>query len=140
AGPQQVDRSPAAEVVGAAVGREMPLIRTPAESARLRTLTAKPADRPGVAELAGFLGDRRALGSPSADVDALNPNPPGAGGPFAARRRTAAAEPGVGAEVEKRLLDEMRYEAGIGAVRHDRGRPRRITPANCQNTLAQRVI
>ncbi len=118
----------------------MPLMRAPTKLRRLRALADKAVDRPGVDELAGFLRNHRDLGVALGDMDRLDAEPAGERGPFAARRRDAPVEPGVGAKVNERLLDEMRYEAGIGAVRHDRGRPRPMAPADGEDALAQRVI
>ena len=123
-----------------AVGRKMPLMRPPAKLGRLRTLAEKPVDRPGVDELADRLGDRGDLGVALGDVDDLDPKPLGEAGPagaVAGDRRRGIVEP---RQVDERLLDEMRHEPGVGAVRQHRGRPAGIARAQCQRAFAQRVI
>ena len=124
AGPglQQVDRRPAAEIVPPAVRREMPLVRAPAQLGRLRAFADEAVDRPGVDELAGLLRDRRDLRVALGDMDRLDAEPLGEARPAGAVGRRLDRRVGVAGEVEQRLLDEMRDEAGIGAVRDDRGR------------------
>ena len=124
---QQIDRRTAAEIVPPAIGREMPLMRAPAELGRLRALADKAVDRPGVDELARLLRRHRHLGIALGDMDGLDAEALGETRPLAAAAGNTGAEPRVAGEVgagevEKRLLDEMRDEARIGAVRHDRGR------------------
>src|SRR6516164_6772893 len=49
-------------------------------------------------------------------------------------------ETGIGGEIDERLLDEMRDEPRVGAMRQQRGRAARIAGTQRQRTLAQAVI
>ena len=60
--------------------------------------------------------------------------------PLLARLGRAGVDAGVGGDVEQRLLDEMRHQAGIRAVRqHRRGRAC-VVGAQRQRLFAQRVV
>src|SRR6266849_2112618 len=77
AGPQQVDRRLAAEIVTPTIRREMPLMRSPTELRGLRALAEKPVDRPGVDEFARLLGDVGDLRVALGDMDDLDAEPLG---------------------------------------------------------------
>ena len=51
-----------------------------------------------------------------------------------------AVDAGIGGDVEQRLLDEVRHEARIGAVRDDRRGRARVVGAQRQRLFAQRVV
>src|SRR6516164_2988425 len=72
---QEVDRRTAAEFMARPIGREMPLMRAPAELAWLAAFAAEAADRPGVDELADTLGDIRDLRVALGDMDDLDAEP-----------------------------------------------------------------
>ncbi len=86
-GPQQIDRRTAAEIMAAAIGREMPFMRPPAELRRLRAFADEAVDRPGVDEFARLLRDRRDLGIAFGDMNNLDAETLGEAGPIAARCR-----------------------------------------------------
>src|SRR5208283_4896380 len=72
AGPVQVDRGIAAEIVVAAAGRQRLFVRAPTEFGRLRAFGDKAFDRPGVDELAARFWRACALGIALGNVDALD--------------------------------------------------------------------
>ena len=128
-----------------AIRREMPFMGAPAELRRLRALADKAVDRPGVDELARLLRRHRHLGIALGDVDGLDAEALGETRPLAAAAGNAGAESRVAGEVEageveERLLDEMRDETRIGAVRQDRGRALRKAAAQGERALAQRIV
>ncbi len=73
-------------------------------------------------------------------MDDLDAEPLGETSPIAAAGRYLAAETQVSCEIDQRLLDEMRDEAGVGAVRQNSGRPARVAEAKRERALAQRII
>src|ERR1700753_1656383 len=68
----QVDRSHAAEVVPLTVTWEVTLVSAPTHLRRLGALAHKTVDRPGVDELANFLGNVRRLRVALGDVHDLD--------------------------------------------------------------------
>jgi hypothetical protein len=136
----QVDGAAAAEVVLLAVARPVLLVRAPAELGRLAAFADEAVHRPGVDELvapSGGTGDLRvALG----DVDHLDAELVRERAHSSRVFGVAVLDAGVGGDVEQRLLDEVRDEAGVGAVREHRGRRARLGLAQRQRRLAQRVV
>src|SRR5260221_930619 len=118
----------------------MPLVRAPAELGRLRALAEEAVDRPGVDELARLFRDLGDLGVALGNVDDLDPEPLGECGPAGAVGRWLDRWVGIARDIEERLFDEMRDEAGIGAMGQNRRRPMRGALAQRQRALAQRVI
>jgi hypothetical protein len=113
----------------------------PAEFGRLTAFADEAVDRPGVDELADFLRRERHLGVALGDVDHFHaeawrePRPSRRACVGSSRRRPVSA-----GDVQQRLLDEMRHEAGIRAVRdHGRGAARAALPQR-QRAFAQRVV
>ena len=60
--------------------------------------------------------------------------------PLLARARIAGVDAGVGREIQQRLLDEVRHQAGIRAVRQHRRRTVLVRLAQGERFLAQRVV
>src|SRR5437870_2308348 len=114
----------------------MPLMASPAELGGLRPFADKAVDRPGVDEFTWSFRDGRDLGVAFGDVDCLDPDPLGELCPFDAARRARGSVLQAACEVYQRLLDEMRDEAGVGAVRHDCRRPVEVMRAQSQSALA----
>src|ERR1700738_2546264 len=108
---------------------ESPFMVPPAELGRLRAFADKAVDRPGVDEFARLFRDQRYLRVALGDVDDLDAEPRGETSPIAAAGRCLAAETHVSREIDQCLLDEMRDEAWVGAVRQNSGRPARGTEA-----------
>ena len=140
AGLRQVDRALAAEVVLAAVAREVPLVRSPAELGRLASLAHEAVDRPGVHELARHLRAVRHLRVALRDVDDLDPERLRERCPLLALLRVARFVAGVLGDVQQRLLHEVRHEPRVRAVRDDRGRPVAPGLAQLEHLLAQRIV
>src|SRR6202047_472544 len=72
AGPHEVNRSVTAEVVMMSARRETLFMRTPTQLGGLQAFGDKALDRPGIHELAAWLGKASALGIALRDVDALD--------------------------------------------------------------------
>ena len=135
----QVDRGAAALVVAHAVGREVALVTAPAELARLQRFVDEGVDRPGVDELARLAPRQCVLRVAFGDMDDANPESLGEQRPaFAIGRRARVAT--VAGDVEERLLDEVRREPGIGAVREQRRRRASARLAQRERSLAERVV
>src|SRR5216683_3199675 len=135
----QPDGAVAAEFVMRAVGGKMPLVAAPAELGRLRALADEAFDRPGIDELARPLGDVGDLGVALGDVDDLDAERLGERAPAGTRSGLGNRPSGITGEVEQRLLDEMRDEARIGAMRQHGGR-RRAWLAQLERPLAQGIV
>ncbi len=140
AGLRQVDRGVAAEVVAMAVRWHPSLVRAPAQLGRLHALRAEALHRPGVDEHALRLGLARALGVALGDVDALDAGLLHQPRPVLAGLRLVHLEPGVGGDVQERLLDQPRHHAGIGPAGADGGDAAGPAPAHVEHGLAQRVV
>src|SRR6185437_7352838 len=130
----------ATEVVPFAGAGEVAFVRSPAHLAGLRALAHEPVDGPGVDELAGLLGHARDLGVALRDVNDLDAQLARELAPFAAGSGLAGVHLRVGGDIEQRLLDEMRYEPRVGAVREHRGRRPRIARTQSQRFLPQSIV
>ena len=118
-GPLQVDRRVAAAVVPAAVAREVPLVRAPAELGRLAALADEAVDRPGVDELARrACGGRPTWVSRSAMWIALTPRSRASRAqPCAVARRRRGRGRCRAAMSSSACLTKLRDQAGVGAMR-----------------------
>jgi hypothetical protein len=136
AGLHQVDRAAAPEVVPLAVARPVLLVRAPTELGRLRALAHEAVHRPGVDELAELLRLTPDLRVALGDVDHLHAEllrqPP----PLLAGRGLGGVQSEIAGQVEQGLLDEMRNQARVGAVRKHRRRAG-FSVAQRQRVLAQ---
>ena len=138
--PHQVDRRIAAEIVPPRVRRQRLLMRAPAEFGRLAALTHEAVDRPGVDELARLL--RRTTPvcvSRSAIWITFTPELRDSAAQPARVAGTVRIDACIARDIQQRLLDEMRHQAGVGAMRQHRRRTRR-QPRQRQRALAQRVV
>ena len=115
-------------------------MRAPAELGRLAAFADEAVDRPGVDELAEALRHLRDLRVALGDVDHLHLQLVRQRRPLLARARIAGVDAGVGREIQQRLLDEVRHQAGIRAVRQHRRRTVLVRLAQRERFLAQRVI
>ena len=138
---RQVDRRPAAEFVLLAVARKMFFVRAPAEFARLRALADETVDRPCVDELEPALARIGDLRIALRAMDRLDRELHRKTRPVFALLRLGGALADVARKVDQRLLDPVRNQPGIGAVRRDhRRRPARILLAQPQHFFAQTVV
>ena len=137
---RQVNRRQAAGVMALAVARKVALMRSPPHLSRLRALAHEAVDRPGVHELAGLLGDVGELGIALGDVHHLDAQPPRQLAPFGARGGCGGLDPGIGGDVNQRLLHEVRHQPRVGAVGEHRGGRARVARAQRERLLAQNVI
>src|SRR5450759_649818 len=78
----QVDRTAGSVFVSAAIRREMPLVRAPAEFGRLRALAHEALHRPGVDELVRLLGHVCDLSIALGDMNDLDTQGVGKLGPL----------------------------------------------------------
>ena len=122
AGLVQVDRRAAAVGVAHAALGEVTLVRAPAELGRLAALGDEAVDRPGVDELARTLGLARHLGVALGDVDRLHAQVAEQPRPACAVGRLRMRQAGVAGDDQRRLLDQLRDQARVGALGADRGR------------------
>ena len=123
-----------------AVAREVALVRAPAHFTRLAAFTNEAIDRPGVDELAKLLRSVRHLRVAFGDVHNLHAQAPRELAPLGARAGRAGVDLRVGGDVEQRLLEEMRYQPGIGAVGEHRGGRTRVPGPQRQRLIAQRIV
>ncbi len=140
AGAQEVDRRVAAEIVPARVGRQDLLVRSPAKLGRLTAFADEAVDRPGVHELAAAFAEAGDLGVAFGDVDGFHAQRARQRRPALAGCRRRRGLAGVAGDVEHRLLDEMRDQAGIGAMRHHRGGSAGNRPPGRERAFAQRIV
>ena len=112
----------------------------PAHLGRLAALRDEAVDRPGVDELADLLGLLGDLGVALGDVDHLDAEIARQLAPALAGGRLHRAQAGILGEVDQRLLDEMRDQAGVGAVGDHRRRPAAVLRRELQHVLAQRIV
>src|SRR5580658_6660460 len=136
----QKDRAAGAEIVAATIGGEVPLMAAPAELGWLLAFADEAVDRPGVDELAGTLGPGRGLRVALGDMNHLDAQFFGKRAPLGASLGRGDRRAGVHGDVEQRLLDEMRDEAWVGAMRHDGGRRLSFVSSERERALAQRVV
>ena len=115
-------------------------MRAPAELGGLAALADESVHRPGVDEFARHLGPVRNLGIALRDVDDLDAEIHRELGPLFAGRGFGRVVARVRRDVDKRLLDEMRYEARVGAMGDDGRRPVRVGLAHLEHFLAQRIV
>ena len=115
-------------------------MRAPAQLRRLAALTDEAVDRPGVHELARPLAEVRHLGVALGDVDRLDAEALRQRGPALARGGRQARLADVARDGQQRLLDEMRDQTWIGAMRQHRGRPARQRAGQLEHGFAQRVV
>ena len=140
AGLQDVDRGPAALVMGAGIVRHPGLMGAPAELGRLHALGQEAFHRPGVDEHLRRLGVARPLGVAFGDVDALDPQRHREPAPLLAALRLGRRHAEVAGDVEQGLLDEPRHHAGIGAAARHRGDAAGIAAPRFKHGFPQRVI
>src|ERR1700692_3836317 len=117
AGTIQIDRAARADRVPPAVRREMLLMRTPSEFGGLSSFADEAVDRPGIDELVRDLrhiGDLRIAFGDMHDFDAERLGKPGPGFAVAGRSRVDTRVLG---DVEQGLLDQVRPQTRIGAMR-----------------------
>jgi hypothetical protein len=139
--PLQVDRSATTAFVLRAVVGEMALVAAPAELGGLQRLVDERVDRPGVDELAGALARLGGLRVAFGNVDDADAEPLGEPRPACAvGGRLGARVASVARDVEQRLLDEVRREPRVRAVRQQRGAADLPGAAQRERRLAQRVV
>ncbi len=140
AGPRQVDRGIAAEIVAMADRRHVLLVRAPAEFGGLQALRAEAFDRPRVDEHAARLRVAGALGVALGDVDTLDAEPLHQAAPVLAALGLLDGDAGVAGDVEQRLLDHPGHHAGVRPAAADRGHPAGPAAAHVEHALAQRIV
>ena len=123
-----------------AVRRELVLVRAPAELGRLAALADEAVDRPGVDELVRLLAQLRELGIALGDVHRADAEIAHQPRPVGLRLRRLVPETRIAGHVEERLLEELRDEAGIGALGDHGGRAAAELALHRERALAQRVV
>src|ERR1700733_13862264 len=123
-----------------AVLRHPLLMGAPAEFGRLHAFRKEAFDRPGIDEDFARLWLPGALGFGFGGGEAPDAGLLGELAPVLARLRLLEFEAEITGNVEKRLLDEPRHHAGIGAAAGYRRGAARALAALCQYGLAERVI
>src|ERR1700733_649711 len=123
-----------------AVLRYSLLVGAPAEFGRLHAFGQEAFHRPGVDEDLDRLRLFGALGVALGDMDAFDAGLLGERAPFLAGLRLLELQPEVGGDVQKRLLDEPRHHAGIGAAAGNRRGAAGSLAARRQHGLAQRIV
>ena len=118
----QIDRAARAPGVAAAIRGKMLLVRTPAEFRGLRAFADETVHRPGIDELVQPLGHVADLGVALGDVDDLDAERLRELRPLLAARRGLDLQPQILGNVEQRLLDQVRHQTGIRAMREHGGR------------------
>ena len=138
----EVDGRLAAFALTTSISRKMALVAAPSEFRRLAALAHEALDRPGVDEFPRLLARMRHLRVAFRDMNHFDTEFLGKRGPGSAGIRHFSAATKAFADIEQRMLHEMRYQPRIGAVReYGRGAvPGRIFPVQRQRRLAQRVI
>ncbi len=139
-GALEVDGRAAAALVVAAAGRELTLVRAPAELGRLAALGDEAVDRPGVDELARALGRGAGLGVALGDVDRLHAEVAEQAGPAFAGGGLLVRQAGVAGDGEGRLLRELGDDAGVGTLGADGGGAGAELAAQRQHALAKGVV
>jgi hypothetical protein len=127
----EIDRGVTAMTVAMAIRRKVALVRAPAEFGWLAAFAGKAFDRPGIDELARPLGMVRHLGVALGDVNRLDTQPLRQCGPAGTITRLGIRVADRPRDVEQGLLDEVRHQAGIDAMRQD-GRRLIARSAQCQ--------
>src|SRR5271168_364659 len=113
--PVQIDGAAGAVLVPAAIRRKVPLVRAPAEFRGLRPFADEAIDRPGVHEFVGHLRHAGHLGVALRDVHDLDAECLCKLGPGGAAGGNAGFYAGIFGDIDQGLLDQVRYQAGIGA-------------------------
>jgi hypothetical protein len=129
-----------AEIVALTAWRQLLLVRAPAELGRLAAFADEAIDRPGVDELAHALRHVCDLRVALGDVDHLHLQLVRECRPLLTRARIAGVDADVRCEIQQRLLDEVRHQTGIRAVRQHGSRTVLVRLAQGERFLAQRVI
>ncbi len=138
--PIQVDGTARAGFVPPAVGRKMLLMRAPPQLRRLRAFADKTIDRPGIHEFVGLLRHIGNLGVAFGHVNDLDAQRLRQLRPAGAVLRNAGLHARVLGDVQERLFDQVRHQAGIGAMREDRRRRILVPLAQPQGLQAHGVI
>src|SRR5262249_58884049 len=107
AGPSQVDRSAAAEVVAVPVGRKVLIVGTPAKLSGLPPFAHEAIDRPGVRKFIALLARLRDLGIALGAMDALDSEPHGEPAPLIPRLRDRYVARNVARDIHHALLDPV---------------------------------
>src|SRR5450759_229817 len=124
-----------------AVTRKMLFVRAPAELARLRAFADEAVDRPGVDELTAALRGMRRLRVALGAMDHLDAQFHCQTRPLFPGFREDIAVLDVARQIDQGLLDPVRNQSRVGAVRRDHRRPAaRILAAQRQDLLAQTVV
>ena len=137
---RQVDRRATTEVMTLAVTREILFMGAPAQLRRLLAFGHEAIDRPGVDELVGLLGNAGHLRVALGHMHDLHADAAGQLGPLLARGGFGRLQLRIAGQLQQRLLDEVRDQARVGAMRHHRSGATRIRGTQGQRFLAQGVV
>ena len=99
-------------------------MRAPSELGRLAAFADEAVDRPGIDELARASADAAHLRVALGDMDDLYIETTRESGPLRVVGRHDGVDASIAGDVEQRLLDEVRNDAGVGAVGDHRRRCR----------------